>query len=110
MHEHFATPKSFFFVLKNKRLLSAGSVQSQRSNPMAYNTTASLDKLTCCDYPTICTFETVKTCLDQHLGPKMTKATWIKNLKYSRKTTETSLGPKHYIGRFRFHPIYAIEE
>ena len=36
------------FIHKNKSLLSATSIPSR--SPMAYNTTASLDKLTCTDY------------------------------------------------------------
>ena len=44
-----AAPKSFFIFHSQKKLLpSATSVLSRL--PMAYNTTASLDKLTCTDY------------------------------------------------------------
>ena len=39
---------SLAFFHKNKSLLSATSILSR--SPMAYNTTASLDKLTCTDY------------------------------------------------------------
>ena len=39
---------SLIFIHKNKSLLSATSLLSR--SPMAYNTTASLDKLTCTDY------------------------------------------------------------
>ena len=39
---------SLTFILENKSLLSATSILSR--SPMAYNTTASLDKLTCTDY------------------------------------------------------------
>ena len=39
---------SLTFFPKNKSLLSATSIPSR--SPMAYNTTASLDKLTCTDY------------------------------------------------------------
>ena len=39
---------SLLFIHKNKSLLSATSLLS--CSPMAYNTTASLDKLTCTDY------------------------------------------------------------
>ena len=39
---------SLTFIHKNKSLVSAISVLSR--SPMAYNTTASLDKLTCTDY------------------------------------------------------------
>ena len=39
---------SLTFIHKNKSLLSATSIPSR--SPMAYNTTASLDKLTCADY------------------------------------------------------------
>ena len=39
---------SLTFIHKNKSLLSATSILSR--SPMAYNTTASLDKLTCTDY------------------------------------------------------------
>ena len=39
---------SLAFIHKNKALLSATSILSR--SPMAYNTTASLDKLTCTDY------------------------------------------------------------
>ena len=38
------------FPLKNNSLLPATSVLSQWPNLMIYNTTASLDKLTCADY------------------------------------------------------------
>ena len=40
--------RSLTFIHKNKSLLSATSILSR--SPMAYNTTASLDKLTCADY------------------------------------------------------------
>ena len=40
--------QSFTFIHKNKSLLSATSILSR--SPMAYNTTASLDNLTCTDY------------------------------------------------------------
>ena len=39
---------SLYFIHKSKLLLSATIIPS--SSPMAYNTTASLDKLTCIDY------------------------------------------------------------
>ena len=39
---------SLTFILKNNSLLSAASILSR--SPMAYNTTASLDKLTCTEY------------------------------------------------------------
>ena len=39
---------SLTFIHKKKSLLSATSILSR--SPMAYNTTASLDKLTCTDY------------------------------------------------------------
>ena len=39
---------SLSFILKNKSILSATSILSR--SPIAYNTTASLDKLTCTDY------------------------------------------------------------
>ena len=38
------------FILEKKSLLSATSVLCQQPKPMAYNTTASLDKLLCTDY------------------------------------------------------------
>ena len=40
--------RSLAFIHKNRSLLSATSVLSRSS--MAYNTTASMDKLTCTDY------------------------------------------------------------
>ena len=40
--------RSSTFIHKNKSLLSATSILS--GSPMAYNTTASVDKLTCTDY------------------------------------------------------------
>ena len=40
--------QSLTFIYKNKSLLSAAGILSQ--SPIAYNTTASLDKLTCTDY------------------------------------------------------------
>ena len=43
-----AQKNSLTFFHKNKSLLSATSILSR--SPMAYNTTASLDKLTCIDY------------------------------------------------------------
>ena len=40
------------FVVKNESILSASIVLSQRPNFMTYNTTTSLDKLTCTNYVT----------------------------------------------------------
>ena len=52
-HAYIGTERQFqnhslTFIHKNKSLLSATSILSRP--PMAYNTTASLDKLTCTDY------------------------------------------------------------
>ena len=51
---------------------------------MAYNTIASLDKLTCTNYETL---EENKTDLVEFLGPEMTPTTWISGLKRSKDTT-----------------------
>ena len=68
------------FFHKNKPFLSATSILSR--SPIAYNTTASLDKLTCTDYKdfgkcprqiwAIC-----KTDLDNFLDPKTIPTTWM---------------------------------
>ena len=47
-NERLLQKHSLPFVDKNKSLHSATSIPSR--SPMAYNTTASLDKLTCTDY------------------------------------------------------------
>ena len=46
--QNAAENHSLYFFHKKKSLLSATSILSR--SPMAYNTTASLDKLTCTDY------------------------------------------------------------
>ena len=57
---------------KNKSLLLATSTFSR--SPIAYNTTASLDKLTCTDYMD---FANVKTDSDNFSGPKTIPTTWM---------------------------------
>ena len=76
---------SLRFNLKNESLLSATSLPSD--SPMAYNTTASLDKLTCTNYVDLgkCLHS-----LGQFFGPKMLPTTWIQNSQSSRKTAAKS--------------------
>ena len=74
--------RSSTFIHKTKSLLPATSILSR--TPMAYNTTASLAKLTCKDY--------VDFCKCQHrfgrfFWLKMTPKTWMYNSKFSRKMT-----------------------
>ena len=76
---------SLSFIHKNKSLLSATSILSR--SLMAYNTTASLDKLTCTDYVEFCKSQPD---LDNFLGPKMIPTTWMLNSNYSRKMTTKS--------------------
>ena len=42
--------QSSYFILKNKSVVPATSILSQQPSTMAYNTTASLDKVTCTDH------------------------------------------------------------
>ena len=60
------------FIQKNKALLSATSILSHL--PMAYNTTASMDKLTCTDYVD---FGKCQDNLDDFLGSIMIPITWM---------------------------------
>ena len=87
-------------------LLSATTILSR--SPMAYNTTASLDKLTFTDYVDF------GKCQD-----RFGRFSWSKNdsnyldvkLKVFRKDDKKELtGPKSYNGRSRFQPVYVIEE
>ena len=64
--------QSLTFFHKNKSLLSTTSIPSR--SPMAYNTTASLDKLTYTDYVELAK---VKTDLDDFLGLKTIPTTWM---------------------------------
>ena len=64
--------QSLPFIRKIKSLLLVTSILSQ--SPMAYNTTAFLDKLTCTDYVE---FGKCQTDLDDFLGPKMIPITWM---------------------------------
>ena len=72
---------SLIFVLKYKTLFSDTSVLSQRPNFKTYNTTASLDKLTCTNYMDFGKNQDrfVDFC------PQMIPITWMWNLRYSRK-------------------------
>ena len=63
--------QSSTFFHKNKSLLSATSILSR--SPIAYNTTASLEKLTYTDHVELAK---VKTDLDDFLGPKTILTTW----------------------------------
>ena len=63
---------SLTFVHKNKSLPPAASSLSR--SPMAYNTNASLDKLTCTDYVDLAN---VKTDLNTFFVPKTIPTTWI---------------------------------
>ena len=71
---------SLSFKVRNSSLLSAASVLSH--SPMAYNTTASLDKLTCIEYVYF------GNCQNRFVrfGPKIS-TTWMLNLKSPRETT-----------------------
>ena len=64
---------SLTFLHKNKSLLSATGLLS--GSPMAYNTTVSLDKLTCTDYMD---FGNSQDRFGRFFGPKLTSITWIK--------------------------------
>ena len=77
---------------------------------MAYNTTASLDKLTCTDYVDFGKWH-----------DRFGRFSWSKNdsnyldvkLKVFKKVQEQKrvpTGPKLYNGRGRFKPVYEIEE
>ena len=61
---------------KINSLLSATSILSR--SPMAYNTNAFLDKLTCTDYVDFGKSQD-RFDLDDFLGPKMTPTTWLLN-------------------------------
>ena len=86
------------FFHKNKSLLSATTILSR--SPMAYNTTASLDKLTCTDYVDFCKCQ-----------GRFGQFSWSKNdfnyldvkLKVFRKgDKKVPTGPKSYNGRGKF--------
>ena len=68
-----AAPKSVFeFHSQKKSLTSTTSILSH--SPKTYNTTASLDKLSC----RLCgLWQKTKTDLDDFLGPKMILVTWM---------------------------------
>ena len=97
---------SLSFNVRNCSLLSATSFLSR--SPMAYNSTASLDKLTCTNYVDF------GKCQD-----KFGQISWSKNdsnysdvkPKFSKKmTTNSAEWSKILKGRGRFQPVYAIEE
>ena len=89
---------SLTFIHKNKSLLSATSILSR--SPLAYNTTASLDRLTCTDYMDF------GECQD-----RFGQFSWSKNdsncldvkLKVFKITQQrVPSGPKSYNGRSGF--------
>ena len=76
---------------------------------MAYNTTASLDKLNCTDYVDF------GKCQDRFgqffLVQKRFQLTGCKTQSIQERWQErVPTGPKSYNGRGRFQPVYAIEE
>ena len=76
---------SLTFIHKNKSILSATSVLSR--SPMAYNTTLSLDKLTCTDYVDF------GKCQDRfgHISWSKNDSNYLDvKLKFSRKMTRKS--------------------
>ena len=98
---------SLTFLLKNKSLLAASSVLSQRPNPMVYNGIAFLDKLNSSDYVDF------GKCQD-----RFGQFSWSKNdsnylyVKSVQEIGQQKLSPssKSHNGRGRFQPAPAIEE
>ena len=90
--------RSLTFVHKNKSFLLATSILSR--SPMADNTTASLDKLTCTDYVN---FAKVKTDFDNFLGRKRFRLLGCKTHSIQeRQEQRDPAGPKSYNGRGGF--------
>ena len=107
-YRNTAQDHSFTFFHRNKKtLLSATSILSR--SPMAYNTTASLDKLTCTDYVDF------GKCQDRFrrffFGQKRFQLLGCKTQSIQERRQErVPTGPKSYNGRNRFQPVCDIEE
>ena len=98
---------SITFLLKNKSL-STSSVLSRRSNLMAYNTTASRDKLTCTDYRD---FRKRESRFRQFSWSKKDSNYLVVKLNVQERWHQRlSPGPNSYNGRDRLQPNCTIEE
>ena len=75
---------------------------------MAYNSTASLKKLTCINYVD---FGNCHDRIRQFIWSKKIPISWIKTQSFQeRRQQRVPTGPKSYNGRSIFQPVYAIEE
>ena len=96
---------SLTFILKNKSLLPATSVLSGQLEPMAYNSTPSLDNLICTDYADFVNCGQIwMIFLVQN---------WLQLLDVSFLETwqqRFSFGAKSYSERVKFPLVHAIEE